>query len=159
MFLDLSWEAVTGLYAVHYLARRQEPVPTAEIARHGGLSSASLSKVLQRLRRGGIVRSERGRGFSLARAPHEVSVLEVVRAIEGPIGTPGRCLMKNDHCAYREVCPVSRLCGELSTGVTMALDGIRFSLLPVDAVGLPVCMEGRKNGSSNGRSKRTDEGT
>ncbi len=146
MLLELSWEAVTGLYAVHFLARRSAPVPAADIARHGGLSTASLAKVLQRLRRQGIVRSERGRGFSLARPADRISVLDIVRAIEGRIGRENHCLMKASACSLRENCPLSLMCRELSMSVTTALDGIRVALLPVAVSGLPVCMDrpGRK---------------
>lgn len=144
MFLDLCWETVTGLYAIHYLARRDEPVPMAEIAGNGNLAPPSLAKVLQRLRRSGLVRSERGRGFILARRANDISVLDVVRALEGSPAFEGLCLMKNALCDLRHICPLSRLCGELTAGITTALEGIKIDGLPVGAKGLPVCMDHRR---------------
>lgn len=143
MIFDLRWETVTGLYAVHYLARRQKPVPAAEIARFGHLAAANLAKVLQRLRRAGLVRSGRGQGFALARPAAAISAFDVVVALEGPPAMAGRCLMKNETCEFQEVCPMSQVCRGVTASLIAALQAITFDQLPVGATGLPVCMDRR----------------
>lgn len=61
------------------------PVPAARIAEIHGLPTAYLTKQMQALVRAGLVTSTAGRngGFRLARPTREISVLEVVDAIEG----------------------------------------------------------------------------
>ncbi|WP_344578848.1 Rrf2 family transcriptional regulator [Nonomuraea roseoviolacea] len=63
-----------------------EAVPAAKLAAFYDLPAAYLNKQLQALARAGIVTSVSGPrgGFRLARAPEEVTVLDVVTAIEGP---------------------------------------------------------------------------
>lgn len=61
------------------------PVPAARLAEIHDLPSAYLTKQMQALARSGIVASTSGRkgGFRLARPPSEITVLEIVDAIEG----------------------------------------------------------------------------
>jgi Rrf2 family protein len=58
-----------------------------DLAKHTGVPIEYLRKVLQRLTRARLVRSERGRtgGFHLARPVARVTLLQVVEAIEGPV--------------------------------------------------------------------------
>ncbi len=142
--LDLSWGAVCGLYALHYLARKPGSISVKEIAGQSGLSPTFLSKMMQRLRREGLVRSARGRGYALARPPGAISVLEVVRAVDGPIAPADLCLMKNEECVFKATCPLSRVCRETAAGILSVLGGIDLQSLPTGALGLPVCMNDRK---------------
>lgn len=61
-----------------------EPLTSNRISELVGIRSEYLAKVLGTLTRAGLVRSRRGRGggFSLARPPEQVTLLEIVRAIE-----------------------------------------------------------------------------
>lgn len=72
-----------------YLAERREdgPVPLHEIASRVGIPKAFLSKILQQLGRGGIVRSLKGPtgGFALARDPRTLTVRDIVVEIDGPL--------------------------------------------------------------------------
>lgn len=139
MMLDLSWGTICGLYAMHYLARTGHAT-AQQIAEHGHLSPTFLAKTLQRLGQERLVRGRRGRGYTLARPPMEISVLEVVRALEGPIQPAHLCLMRNGQCVFQAACPLSRVCRELSTSVLSALGGMTLVSLPVGELGLPVCM-------------------
>jgi Rrf2 family protein len=76
--------------AVLYLSL-QEPgcvVPIPEIATETGLSVKFLEEILLLLRTAGIVQSRRGKqgGYSLLRSPQELSVADVVQALEGEAG-------------------------------------------------------------------------
>ena len=55
---------------------------TAELAAEFGLSRHHLSKIMQRLARGGIVITRRGGGASLAHAPQDIRLGDVVRLLE-----------------------------------------------------------------------------
>lgn len=69
---------------VHLADRAPEPRTTEQIAAVTRVPKAYLSKILQGLCRGGIVHSQRGLkgGMTLARSPGELTVLEVVNAVD-----------------------------------------------------------------------------
>jgi Rrf2 family cysteine metabolism transcriptional repressor len=64
------------------------PVPIAELARRREIPVQFLEQLFATLRRAGILRSQRGvkGGYSLARAADEVTVLELVELLDGPLG-------------------------------------------------------------------------
>lgn len=75
-----------GLHAVLWLLSEQpKRASSRDLAEMQGLPPAMLAKVMQKLEKGGIVRSSGGisGGYELARLASEVSVLDVVDAIEG----------------------------------------------------------------------------
>ncbi len=83
--------------ALTELARRQaadvgRPVRLADIAEIGDMPLQFLEQVFAALRRAGIVHSRRGAagGYTLARPAAEISVLEVVTALDGPL-SPVEC--------------------------------------------------------------------
>ena len=75
-------------WAVHccvVLSQADEPVPAQRLAEYHGVSRTYLAKHLQQLSRAGLVASTEGRvgGYTLTRAAQDISVLDVVLAIEG----------------------------------------------------------------------------
>ena len=75
-------------WAVHccvVLSQAEDPVPASRLADYHGVSRTYLAKHLQQLSRAGLVTSTEGRvgGYALTRAAGEISVLDVVLAIEG----------------------------------------------------------------------------
>jgi Rrf2 family protein len=81
-----------GVQAVIYLARqeRERVVPVSEIAVALAISPKFLEDILGALRTAGIVRSRRGKegGYVLTTPPEEMTILTVVRAMEGPDSGP-----------------------------------------------------------------------
>lgn len=65
-----------------------------------------MAKVFQKLVRGGVLQSSKGRGggFSLARPPHEITLLQIVEAIEGPQAYD-RCVVGLEKCTDHMPCP------------------------------------------------------
>jgi len=65
------------------------PVPCSRLAAEGNMPERFLLQILRSLVTHGILRSTRGvdGGYSLVRSPDEVSLLEVIEAIEGPLNT------------------------------------------------------------------------
>jgi Rrf2 family cysteine metabolism transcriptional repressor len=65
------------------------PVPIAELARRREIPVQFLEQLFATLRRAGILRSQRGvkGGYTLARPATEVTVLELVELLDGPLGT------------------------------------------------------------------------
>ena len=65
-----------------------------------------LAKIFQKLVRGGIVRSTKGRGggFSLARPDHEITLMQIVEAVEGAAAFDG-CVVGMEACNDHMPCP------------------------------------------------------
>jgi Rrf2 family protein len=68
-------------------AQDGRPVKGERIATSQGIPVKYLENILSELRQAGIVRSQRGAegGYWLARAPEEITVADVIRAVEGPL--------------------------------------------------------------------------
>lgn len=104
-FLKISEAASLAIHAMlHISESRDGPVSSKEIASRMGASEAHLGKVLQRLAHVGLVQSTRGPkgGFTLARPPDQVSLLEIYEAIDGPL-PDGCCLFGTPVCS-RNLC-------------------------------------------------------
>src|SRR5882724_12661079 len=78
-----------------------------DLAAESGLPLPTVSRLLQDLLKGGLLVSQRGikGGYALAKKPHEISVGDVIAALEGPIaftvcssGVAGQCDLES-HCA------------------------------------------------------------
>lgn len=71
-----------------YRQRGACPVPLAELARRREIPGQFLEHLFATLRRAGILRSQRGvkGGYSFARPPEEITVLELVELLDGPLG-------------------------------------------------------------------------
>jgi Rrf2 family protein len=85
----ISEAASLAIHTMALLAREREEHFTNEtIARRLGASGHHLAKVMQRLVKAGMVQSLRGPsgGFRLVVSPHDVELLQVYEAVEGPIG-------------------------------------------------------------------------
>src|SRR5918999_5424961 len=90
-----STKAEYGVRVMAHLARRggDVPIPLGSIADAEGLPLAYLEHLVQRLRKAGLVESRRGAhgGYTLARDAEDITMAEVVRALEGEIA-PIECI-------------------------------------------------------------------
>ncbi len=78
-----------AVVAMAELARAGErPVPIKELAERRDIPEQFLEQLFSTLRRGGLLTSHRGvkGGYTLARPPEQINVLEVVQALDGKIG-------------------------------------------------------------------------
>lgn len=89
MGMMLSSAARYGVRAMFQVACHggDGPVPLRAVAEEQDLSVAYLEQIMCVLRKDGLVESVRGRhgGYSLSRPPEEISVGEIIRALEGPV--------------------------------------------------------------------------
>jgi Rrf2 family protein len=79
--------ALSALVELHRL-QAAGPVPIAELARRREIPVQFLEQLFASLRRAGILRSQRGvkGGYTLARPASEVTVLQLVEVLDGPLG-------------------------------------------------------------------------
>lgn len=99
--MQISEAASLGLHSMALLASKPETIfSVREIASKIQVSEAHLSKVLQRLAKVGLVKSNRGPkgGFVLGKKGNEITLLEVYEAIDGPL-TSSKCLFEAPICS------------------------------------------------------------
>lgn len=100
--LRISEAANLGLHAMVYLAgiEKDRMIPVSQIADALGVSRDHLGKVLQRLNRLGLATSHKGPGggFALQSWQRETSLLEIVEAIDGPLGRTS-CMLTSRACS------------------------------------------------------------
>ncbi len=82
-----------------------EPVPIGELARRREVPVQFLEQLFAVLRRAGVIRSQRGvkGGYRFAREPAEVTVLEVVELLDGPLGRDAEGVFADAAAAARKV--------------------------------------------------------
>lgn len=95
-----------GIRALLWLARSDDGITTAaSIADGMEIPKGFLHQVLLTLKHSNLITSRRGRtgGYSLAREPEDISILEIMEALEGPI-EDGECAMRGGPCHWEVVC-------------------------------------------------------
>ena len=99
-----------ALRALVYLGRSQPDslVQTREIASSEGIPQAFLSKILQNLVQNGLVRSQKGPGggYVLGRPAGQITLRDVLVAVDGVERPEERCLFGNSECNSMVACPV-----------------------------------------------------
>lgn len=104
--MEITRQADYAMRAVLYLAiYRQASI--GEIAEAQFVPREYLAKIVQQLGKAGIVRSQRGvgGGVSLAKKPEDISLLDVLEAIEGPL-TVNLCFRRPGECPRESFCGV-----------------------------------------------------
>jgi Rrf2 family transcriptional regulator, cysteine metabolism repressor len=88
--ISITSKSPYALSALVELYRRGDaaPVPIAELARRRDIPVQFLEQLFATLRRAGVLRSQRGvkGGYTFARPAAEVTVLELVELLDGPVG-------------------------------------------------------------------------
>ncbi|MDR5693642.1 MAG: Rrf2 family transcriptional regulator [Armatimonadota bacterium] len=105
--MKLSKESEYGLTGLVYLARQRPGtiLQVKEVAKAQDLPLYFLAKTFLKLTKRGVLRSFRGkeRGYTLARSPAEISVKEIVEAIEGS-DVFQRCVFWSNRCSDDRPC-------------------------------------------------------
>ena len=88
-FMQIPRKVDYAIRAAIYLAAQdpEKKCSSGEIAENQGIPRKFLEKIIQNLTRSGLVKSKRGTdgGYSLARPTHEITLRDIIEAIEGPI--------------------------------------------------------------------------
>jgi len=127
-----------------HMARSPEAVLSAQdLARHTGVELPTTRKVLKHMAGAGLVDSYRGAhgGYRLARAPVQISVFEVIAAMEGPVAMT-ECGLDEGLCAQEPVCSVRGNWQKINRAVVSALKEVNLldmtQPLAVATLNLPV---------------------
>jgi len=98
--------ADSAIRAILYLAASRQG-RIQEIARAQFVPKEYLAKIIQKLAQAGIIKTHRGvgGGISLARPPEEITLLDVIEAIEGPVAL-NSCFIRLGECPRESNCAV-----------------------------------------------------
>ena len=108
-----------------------------DIAEQQDVPESYLAKLFQDLNKAGLVRSHRGAkgGFSLARPASEITLRQVIEALQGPISL-NRCLDIRDVCPHQDQCAVSLVLREAQEQLLQTLDAATFKALAAEELAL-----------------------
>jgi Rrf2 family protein len=107
--MQITRQADYAVRAVFYLAQlgSEKRAATSQIAEEKQIPPSFLAKIVSQLSVAGLLQTSRGAhgGVSLAKSPDQISVLDVVEAIDGPI-LLNECVSDNGACIFGESCPM-----------------------------------------------------
>jgi Rrf2 family cysteine metabolism transcriptional repressor len=105
--ISITTKSPYALQALAELGRSASPgpVPIAELARRRDIPVQFLEQLFAVLRRAGILRSQRGvrGGYAFAREPSQITVLEIVELLDGPLGRDASGVFADAAAAARQV--------------------------------------------------------
>jgi Rrf2 family protein len=113
----LSQKARYALRALFVLGAHKgnEPVMIADIAERANVPRKFLEQILLEMKKSGIVHSQRGKfgGYTLGRAPEDITFAEVLRAIDGPLAlspcASRTAYRKCDDCEDETTCAIRKV--------------------------------------------------
>jgi Rrf2 family protein len=130
--LRLSKKADYGLIAVKHLAMggQSASCSAADIAESYGIPPQLMAKVLQKLAKRGLLVSRHGSngGYALARAASDITALEVISAIDGPLYITS-CVTTHGDCYQTARCTVREPLRRINASIMQVLGTIRISEL------------------------------
>jgi FeS assembly SUF system regulator len=134
-----------GIVLLAHLARDRElTVHSArDLAERSQLPMPTVNKLLKELSRAGVLTSHRGAngGYSLARSPEQISVGEVIAALEGPITlTDCGTHEQGTLCTLEGQCPVSRNWQTIGRVIREALDRLSLAQMAGPLTAFPAAM-------------------
>jgi Rrf2 family protein len=107
--MQITRQADYALRAMLYLAKMSESqkAATSQIAEEQRIPPSFLAKIVSQLSIAGLIHTSRGArgGVSLSRPANEISVLEVIEAIDGPISL-NACTFSQSDCPFGPECPL-----------------------------------------------------
>src|SRR5512143_953866 len=113
--MQITRQADYAVRAMVYLAQlgAERRAATSQIAQEKQIPPSFLAKIVSQLSVAGLLQTSRGArgGVSLARSPQEITVLDVVEAIDGPISL-NECASCGGVCTFGDDCPMKPVWSE-----------------------------------------------
>lgn len=127
--MQITRQADYAVRAVLYLARNgDQRTATSMIAEKQRIPPSFLAKIVSQLSIAGLLHTSRGArgGVSLARAPQEITLLEVIEAIDGPIQL-NECVGDAGSCSFDDDCPLRPVWCDAQEQLVNKLKGTNFA--------------------------------
>ena len=107
--MQITRQADYAVRAVLHLARmgNTERAATSTVAKEQNIPPSFLAKIISQLSIAGLLHTSRGArgGVTLARDPQDITLLEVVEALDGPIQL-NECVGSDGVCTFDDNCPI-----------------------------------------------------
>ncbi|MBI9049711.1 MAG: Rrf2 family transcriptional regulator [Anaerolineaceae bacterium] len=130
--MQITRQADYALRAMLFLADLEENTraATSHIAKEKLIPPSFLAKIISQLSIAGIIHTSRGArgGVTLARSANEITLLEVIEAIDGPIAL-NECTLSKNGCPFLDNCPIHDVWCEAQTELVNRLSSTTFATL------------------------------
>src|SRR5438270_12817435 len=131
----LSKKADYGLIAVKHVAmhRQQHACSANGIAEEYGISATLMAKVLQKLAHKFIVAAKHGSsgGYQLSKEPSQISALDVISAIDGPVLITS-CVTNHGDCDATQRCSVKEPLRRVNESILSVLGSVTIAQMSGD---------------------------
>jgi Rrf2 family protein len=128
--LKLTKKADYGLMAMKHLAERapKGACSAKDVAEAYGIPQEALAKILQRLAKAGLLKSQHGMngGYTLGREANQISAFEVIQAIDGPLFITS-CVTVRGECGQSNRCTVREPLRKVNESIEQVLKRIKIS--------------------------------
>lgn len=134
--MQITRQADYAVRSILYLSKmgNNQRAATSTVAQDQHIPPSFLAKIISQLSIAGLLHTSRGArgGVTLARDPSEITLLEVIEAIDGPIML-NECVGENGNCTFDESCPLRPVWCEAQKELVTRLKGTTFDQLLVKA--------------------------
>lgn len=128
--MQITRQADYALRAMLYLANLDDNTraATSHIAKEKQIPPSFLAKIISQLSIAGIINTSRGArgGVTLARPAEDITLLEVIEAIDGPIAL-NQCTLSKNGCPFLEKCPIHDVWCEAQDELVKRLSSTNFA--------------------------------
>lgn len=136
--MKLSTKGRYGLMAMHQLAQDygQGPISLKSVAERQGLSENYLEQLFSSLKKDGLLTSVRGAygGYMLSRSPDDITVGQVLRALEGQMA-PSDCVDGTHHeCTKGQDCATKLVLVKIKDSIDQVIDSITLNDMIIDNI-------------------------
>lgn len=137
--MQITRQADYAIRAVLHLSRLGpgRRAATSQIAQSQQIPPSFLAKIVSQLSVAGLLQTSRGArgGVSLARTPNEITLLEVIEAIDGPI-LLNECVADEANCTFSEDCPLRPVWCEAQSELVQRLRSTNFGQFALESLSL-----------------------
>ena len=128
--MQITRQADYALRAVIFLSRLNgnQKASTSFIAEKQQIPPSFLAKIVSQLSIAGLIQTSRGArgGVSLAKSPEEITVLDVIEAIDGPI-LLNECANDPSNCPFGDTCPLQKIWSDTREEMIQRLSSANFA--------------------------------
>lgn len=128
--MQITRQADYAVRAILHLARLEpnQRAATSAVAKEQHIPPPFLAKIVSQLSIAGLLRTSRGArgGVTLAREPKNITLLEVIEAIDGPIQL-NQCVGNEGVCPFEKDCPIRPVWCDAQNELVTRLKGANFA--------------------------------
>ena len=113
----------------HMAAREDDVYTTARLSERCAVPEPTAAKILKLLARASLLESQRGSngGYELARPAAEITVAEIIVALDGPIALAACVEGSLDHCGVEQLCSMRGNWNRVNRAIREALEDITLA--------------------------------